>query len=133
MNINNKNNQGKSKQIIYDLVQGNLIPTFTPLNTTKEYFDTLKNIYEKKGTSEKRELKNKLWNLTMEKDEIVASFFTNVSQVREQLTSIGVVMDEDDLIQTLFYGLPSSWETFLVVVNGQEVQPNFERLCDDYL
>ena len=69
----------------------------------------------------------------MEKDEIVASFFINISQVRYQLMIIGVIIDDDDLIQIVVDGLPYSWDTFLVDVNGQEVQPNFERSCQDFL
>ena len=54
----------------------------------------------------------------MEKEETVSSLFTKISQVRDQLASIGVVVDEHDLLQTAIDGLPSSWETFLAVVNG---------------
>ena len=53
----------------------------------------------------------------MEKDDIVASFFTKISQVRDQLVSIGFTVDEDDLLQTTIVGLPSVRETFLAVGN----------------
>ena len=69
----------------------------------------------------------------MEKDEVVASFFIKISQVRDQLTSIGVVVDDDYLIQTIVDGLPYTWETFLVVFNGREVQRKFERLWHECL
>ena len=59
------------------------------------------------------------------------SFFTNISQVRYQLSTIGTLVDDDDLVQTVFYGLPSSWETFFAAISGREVQPNFERLWHD--
>ena len=59
----------------------------------------------------------------MEKDEIVASFFTNISHVRDQLKSIGLVVNEDDLIQSIVDGLPTSWETFIATINGQDEQP----------
>jgi hypothetical protein len=42
-------------------------------------------------------------------------------------------MDDDDLVQTIFYGLPSSWETFLSSVSGREIQPMFESLWHDCL
>jgi hypothetical protein len=42
-------------------------------------------------------------------------------------------MDDDDLVQAIFDGLPSSWETFLSSVSGREIQPTFERLWDDCL
>ena len=69
----------------------------------------------------------------MEKDEEVAPFFTKIAQVRDQLSAIGVPVDDDDLVQTVFYGLPSSWETFLAIVSGRETQPNFDRLWHDCL
>ena len=84
------------------------------------------NLYEKKDPTQKRDLKNKLHNLKMDKYDIVASFFSRISQVKDQLPSIGVVMDEDDLLQTTINRLPSLWETFLEAVNRREEKPNFE-------
>ena len=55
-----KKTEAKNKRIIYDLVKDNLMSVITPLKTAKECFDTLTNIYEKKASSQKRELKNKL-------------------------------------------------------------------------
>ena len=69
----------------------------------------------------------------MEKDDLVASFFTKISHVRYQLASIGVTVDNDDQVQTVVNGLPSSWETFLSAINARENQPNFERLWHDCL
>ena len=69
----------------------------------------------------------------MEKYEGVAPFFTKIAQVRDQLSAIGVPVDDDDLVQTVFYGLPSSWETFLAAVRGRETRPNFDRLWNDCL
>ena len=89
----------------------------TLLKNGKECFDTLTNLYEKKAPSQKRYLKNNLRNLNMEKDETVASLFTKISQIRDQIASIGVVTDEDDLLQIAIDGLPSAWETLLAAVN----------------
>ena len=86
----------------------------TPLDIAKECFDTLANTYEKKDLSQKRALKNKLHNLNMEK-----GFFTNFSQAIDQLTSIRVVVDDNDHIQTVVNGISSSWEIFLAIVNGR--------------
>ena len=74
------------------------------------------------------DLKNKLCNMKMEKDETAASFFTKISQVKNQLVSISVETDEENLLQTVIDRLPSSWETFLAVVNGREEHPNFKML-----
>ena len=93
--------------------------------------DTLTNLYENKSPNQKRVIKSKLRTLNMEKDEGVASFFTKISQVRDKLLAICVTVDDDDLVQTVVDGLPSSWETFLVSISGREVQPKFESRWHD--
>ena len=77
--INYNKNQSKAKMIIYDSMKDNLMSVITPLKMTKECFDILTNIHEKKAPTQKRDLKNKLCNMNMERDEIVASFFTKIS------------------------------------------------------
>ena len=69
--------------------------------------------------------------MKLNKDEGVGSFFTKIAQVRDQLIAIGIVADDDDLVQTVVDGLPSSWETFMASVSGRENQPTFERLWHD--
>ena len=69
----------------------------------------------------------------MNKDEGVGPFFTKIAQVRDQLTTIGITVDDDDLMQTVGDGLPNSWETFLAPVSEYEHQPSFDRLWHDCL
>ena len=69
----------------------------------------------------------------MNKDEGVGPFFTKIAQVRDKLTAIGITVDDDDLVQTVFDCLPNAWETFLASVSGRENQPKFDRLWHDYL
>ena len=92
------------------------MPIITPLKTTKECFDTLVKLYETKATSQKRLLKSQLCSLKMEKDESVNSFFTKISHLKDQLLAIGVSVDHDHLVQTMFDGLTSTWEAYLVAV-----------------
>ena len=61
------------------------------------------------------------------------SFFTKISQIKDQLLAIGINVDDDDLVQTTVDGISPSWEAFLVAVNGGDVHPNFERLWHDFL
>ena len=57
---NFKKNQAKAKQIIFDSVKENIMPVIAPLKTTKEFFGSLTNLYEKKATSQNRALKKRL-------------------------------------------------------------------------
>jgi hypothetical protein len=64
----------------------------------------------------------------MGKDDSIATFFSKITQTKDQLIAIGVPVNDDDLVQTAFDGLPESWGVFLASINGREVQPNFDRL-----
>ena len=55
-----KRKQGKARRIMYDSVKETVMPNITALKTTKECFDTLANLYEKKAPSQKRVLKKRL-------------------------------------------------------------------------
>ena len=69
----------------------------------------------------------------MEKGESMASFYSKIAQIRDHLLVIEVTMDDDDLVQAIFYVIPSSWETFLSSVSEREIKPIFERLWHDFL
>jgi hypothetical protein len=110
-----------------------MMPLIGHLRTAKECFDAPTNLYEKKAPTQKRILKKQLRTLKMGKGETIAVFFSKIAQTRDQLTTIGVAVDDDDLVQTAVDGLLESWEIFLASVNGREAQPNFERLWHDCL
>jgi hypothetical protein len=69
----------------------------------------------------------------MEKGKSVSSFYSKIAHIHDQLLVIGSTVEDDDLIQAIFDGLPPSWDTFLASVNGRDSQPNFERLWNDCL
>ena len=79
---NYNRNQAKPKRVIFDSVKDYLMLVITPLNTAKELFYTLVNLYEMKDPSEKTILKNKFHTVKMEKDVNIAFFFTNISHLR---------------------------------------------------
>jgi hypothetical protein len=114
-----RRNQEKSKRIIFDSVKDSKMPAMTSLMTAKECIDTLVNLYEKHAPSRKRTLKHKIKYVKMEKGEYVEFFCSRIAQIRDQLLVTGVTVDDDDLVQAIFYRIPSSRETFLSRVSGR--------------
>ena len=51
--------------------------------------------------------------------------------MRDQCLFIDVSVDDDDIVQTIFDGLPSPWETFMSNINGRKAHPDFEMLWHD--
>jgi hypothetical protein len=124
-----RKSQSKAKRIIFDSVKKSIMHAMTSLMTAKDCMDSTK----KQAPSQKRTLKHKIKYLNMEKGESVESFYSRIVHIRDQLLVIGVTMNDDDLVHAIFYGLPSSWETFLSSVSGRDIMPTFERLWHDCL
>lgn len=93
-----KKNQAKAKRIIFDLVKDHLIPIISPLKTAKECLNALVKPFETKTPSRKRALKGKLHSVKMAKEDTIATFFTKISQLKDQLVSIGKIVANDDLV-----------------------------------
>ena len=66
------------EELFYDSIKEELMPNITSLNTAKECYDMLVNLYEKKAPNQKRVLKKRLRTLKLNKDESVGSFFTKI-------------------------------------------------------
>ena len=123
-----KRKQTKAKRIILYSVKDSMMPIIGHLRIAKDCFDALAKLYEKKAPTHKRILKKQLRTLKIGKDDIVATFFSKIAQTKDHLIAIRVHVDDDDLVQNTFDGLPESWGVFLASVNGRESQLNFERL-----
>jgi hypothetical protein len=123
-----KRKQTKAKIIIFYSVKDNMMHIIGHLRNSKYCFDALENLYEQKAPTQKRVLKKQIRTLKMGKDDLVATFFSKIVQTKDHLIAIRVHVDDDDLVQNTFDGLPESWGVFLASVNGRESQLNFERL-----
>jgi len=78
-----KRKQTKAKRIIFDSIKDNMMPIIGHLRTTKDCFDALANLYEKKAPAQKRILKKQLRTLRMGKDESIVAFFSKIVQTRD--------------------------------------------------
>jgi hypothetical protein len=103
-----KNNEEKDKRILIDSVKDHLIPHIVELKTSKEMFDTLVGLFESKNTSRKLSLRNQLCCIMMTKSDSIATYFMEVSQLRNQLQAIGYTIDDEKLVTITLNGLPSS-------------------------
>ena len=67
----------------------------------------------------------------MEKGDSIGAFCSKIPQIRDQLRVTRVSIDDDDLVQAIYDGLPSSWGRFLSSITGRTFQPTFESLWHD--
>ena len=83
-----KKNLVKDKRIIVYSIKDHLIPHVSSLKTPKEMFDSLTKLFEGKNINRKMTLRNQLKNVKIDNAETIKSYFTRVSQIKEQ---VGVV------------------------------------------
>jgi hypothetical protein len=83
-----KKNLVKSKRIIADSIKDHLIPNVSSLKNPKKMFDVFSQLYEGKNMNQKMTLRTRLKNVNMRNLETIQSYFTRVSQIKEQIESI---------------------------------------------
>ena len=74
-----------AKRIIADSIKDHLIPQVSSLRTPKAMFDALSKLFDGKNINRKMTLRNQL-NV-----ETIQSYFTRVSQIKEQLEAVDVL------------------------------------------
>ena len=84
-NTIHKKNLVKAKIIIANSNKDYLIPHVSFLKTPKEVFDALTKLFEGKNINQKMALRNQLKNVKIQNSETMQSYFTRVSQIKEQL------------------------------------------------
>ena len=58
-------------------------------------------------------------------------YLTKFTQCRDELGSVGVTVDDEDLVSLALLGLSKSWHSYQDSVNGWEKFPRWERLWSD--
>jgi hypothetical protein len=96
-----------------DSIKDHLITNVLELKSSKEMFDALTRLYKSKNINRKLTLRHQLGNVAMNKSETVANYFMRISQIKDQLASIGDPVEDVELVTTTLNGFPSSWDTFV--------------------
>ena len=94
-------------------VKYHLIPHISELQTARQMYEALNRLYESKDISRNLTLRNQLHNMKMENSESATSYLMRVSQIRDQLATIGDVISDKELVTTTLNGFPTFWIPFV--------------------
>ena len=67
----------------------------------------------------------------MGKGKSIPKYLTKFFQCRDELGSVGVAVDDEDMVSLALLGLPKSWHSYQDSVNGREKLLGWERLWSD--
>ena len=63
-------------------------------------------------------LKDKLRKIKMEKGDSIPKYLTNFVHCKDELGSVGITVDDEELVSLSLLGLPKSWHSYEDFVNG---------------
>ena len=86
----NKNNI-KARRIILDAVKDHVIPHISSKTCAYQMWDALTSLFQSSNENRKMVLREKLKSIKMAKGEVVISYLTRISQVRDELVVVGEV------------------------------------------
>ena len=72
-------------------------------------------------------LRNQLKNVKIQKAETMQSYFTRVSQIKEQLKAFGDMVEEVEIVVTTLNGLPWEWDSFIKGICARRELTKFSR------
>ena len=73
-------------------------------------------------------LKDKLRKIKMEKGDNIPKYLTKFVHYMDELGSVGITVDDEDLVSLALLGLSKSWHSYEDSVNGWEKLSGWERL-----
>ena len=112
---------------VKDHIVSSLHRKATPFLMWKDFID----LFQRRSDQRKLALKDKLRKIKMEKGDSIPKYLTKFVHCKDELGSVGVTIDEEDLVSLDLLGLPKSWHSYEDSVNGREKLPGWERLWSD--
>ena len=76
-------------------------------------------------------LRNQLKNVKIQNAETIQSYFTRVSQIKEQLEAVGEDIKNREVVMTTLIGLPRSWDSFIQGICARRKLITFSRLWEE--
>jgi hypothetical protein len=123
-----KDNDINSMSIIVDSIKYHLIPYISHLDSYKNTYDSLTNLFSLRNIGQVMSLKNELHDIKMNDDDSRTSYFVIISQLRDQLQAIEETISEKELVNIVLNGLPKTRDAFVASMNTRKEYPTFEEL-----
>lgn len=93
-----------------------------------QIWNTLKKMYDVQSPSRRLALKERFYSLRMTEGKTVDSHLQDTNSIISQLASLGVVIEDEDLVDQMLASLPRSWATFKAIQKGRDRSPSYSEL-----
>jgi hypothetical protein len=114
--------------IIVDSIKDHLIRYISHIDSSKKVYNSLTNLFSVRNIRQVMSLKNELYDMKMNEDDNITSYFVRISQLRDQLQAIEEITSEKELVNIVLNGLPKTWDAFAASMNTRKEYLTFEEL-----
>jgi hypothetical protein len=122
----------KARRILVDGVMDHIIPHLSGKKIAREMWEALVKIYQYDNQSRKMLLREKLSSTKMAKGELVVTYLTKFTQIRDELAAVVETIVETELVRTTLNGFTKQWDVFVRGVVAREKLHDWDRLWDDF-
>ena len=70
---------------------------------------------------------SQLTNVKIQNEETIQSYFTRVSQIKEQQEAVDEEVENAEIVMTTLNGLPNSWDSFIQGIAARKKLVKFSR------
>ena len=110
-------------RVILDAVKDHIVPHVSAKDHAFEMWDALTKLYQSSNENRKMVLREKLRSVKMVESESVTSYLTRVTQIRDELSATGEVINDDELVRVSLNGFSEKWDIFVKGVVSRECLP----------
>jgi len=123
-----KKGEVKAKKIIVDSIHKPLVAYISDLETSKEMYDKLVGMFKVNNANQVLFLKNKLKDIKMYRGESIRSYLMRITEINNDLLSIGEVNGDRELTLITLGGLTREWDVFNTTILNNDRILRFNEL-----
>jgi len=118
----------RAQMILIESIKDPLIPYVSKLETSKEIYEKLIELYYVSITREVISLRQELYKLKMLREYGIASYFMRIYEIGDQLEDLGEVMSDREMTTFSLNALLEEWGNFTSSIYGKKEATPFYDL-----
>jgi hypothetical protein len=108
--------EGQAKAQIFLTINSSLMLSLQKLTTAKEVWDTVCAEFEDKPKIIQVDLQQRMHTLKCQESDDVCTHLDTLLEMKERLSSMGMIIDDDDFFNVVLASLPESYDTIMSAV-----------------
>ena len=121
----------KTRRILFEGLKDHIVSSLHWKATPFAMWKALTDLFQSSSDQRKLALKDKLRKIKMENGDNIPKYLTKFVHCRDELGSVRITVDDDDLVSLALLGLLKSWHSYEDSVSGREKLSVWERLWSD--